>query len=380
MNVHPLLRALLLLLLLTGVCQADNNQDREKLEKLKKAMAELKKELESTRSERDKLQKTLETSEKDIGDLSKKARVLQQELKERQQNLNELREERSQLNQRKQSQQAHVGQHINAAYRLGSQGSLRLLLNQQDPTAVARNLKYYDYVIRARSDRISEFKTTIERINSIEPEIAFQTSKLEASHQQLSAKRQQLQSAQERRRQTLARLNADISSQGEELKSMNRDRSRLEQLLNQVAEWLNDIDVPQAEGDFASFKGKLPWPTNGRVLKNFGTTRVSNKLRWQGLLIGSTEGSPVTAIHHGRIVFSDYLRGHGLLIIIDHGGGYLSLYAHNQALYKELGEWVDGGDVIASVGTSGGQQQSALYFELRYKGQPTNPSRWFKPA
>lgn len=98
------------------------------------------------------------------------------------------------------------------------------------------------------------------------------------------------------------------------------------------------------------------------------------------MLIGANTGTPVTAVHHGRIVFSDYLRGHGLLIIIDHGDGYMSLYAHNQALYKELGEWVDGGETIASVGNSGGQHESALYFELRYKGQPTNPKRWFRPA
>jgi len=136
--------------------------------------------------------------------------------------------------------------------------------------------------------------------------------------------------------------------------------------------------LPENSASFASLKGKLPWPTDGRVLRNYGTPRVSDKMRWQGLLIGGNEGSPVRAVHHGRIVFSDYLRGQGLLLIIDHGAGYLTLYAHNQALYKELGEWVEAGELVAALGNSGGQQTAALYFELRHNGEPTNPKRWFK--
>jgi len=358
---------------------ADEKADREKLQKVKQAIAELKSELEATKSNRDKLLQTLEQAEKSVGELSKKATKLKSELNERKQTLNELRDERSQLNARKRSQQAQVGQHINAAYRLGQQSSLRLLLNQQDPTVVSRNIKYYDYMIRARSDRIGEFTQTIERINLIEPEIAFQTEKLAQNHRQLDAQYQQLTQAQKKRKATLSQLNSSIASGDHQLKTMVQDRSRLEELLNQVTAWLDDIKVPES-GQFSSFKGKLPWPTKGSVIKHFGASRVTNKVAWQGMLIRSAEGSPVSAVHYGRIVFSDYLRGHGLLIIIDHGNGYMSLYAHNQALYKELGEWVNVGETIASVGNSGGQQQSALYFELRYKGQPTNPKNWFKPA
>jgi len=360
--------------------QADEQADRQKLEEIKSSIAQLKAELEEARGSRAELQQTLEQSEKDISELNKKSEQLKRELNERQQTLEDLRSERRQLNQQKHTQQAQVSQHINAAYRLGQQTSLRLLLNQQDPTTVARNIKYFNYVITARTDKISDFTHTIERINRIEPEIAYQTTLLDQSHQKLNAQRQQLQAAQKKRQATLASINSKLSSGDLKLRNMYQDRQRLEKLMNQVSEWLKDIKVPQSDRRFANLKGQLPWPTNGKILKHFGNSRVANKITWQGMLIGARSGTPVMAVHHGRIVFSDYLRGHGLLIIIDHGDGYMSLYAHNQALYKELGDWVDGGETIASVGNSGGQFESALYFELRYKGHPTNPKRWFRPA
>lgn len=376
----PLRLCCLLLCLMSAVAFADAQSDRARLEEIRKSITALKAELQATKDSRDTLLNTLEKSEKSIGELTKKADQLRQELEERQVDLQGLRDERSELQSRKRQQQQQVSQHINAAYRLGQQGSLRLMLNQQDPAAVARNMKYYDYLIRARAGKIDEFAGTIERINQIEPEISYQTQKLAADQRQLQDKKKLLLSAQEQRRQTLAKLNTDLQGQDQELRSLNADRQHLEQLLSQVSAWMDDIEIPQSEGKFADLKGKLPWPTHGKVLRSYGSSRVSGKLSWQGMLIGSVPGSPVYAIHHGRIIFSDYLRGHGLLIIIDHGSSYMSLYAHNQALYKELGEWVDGGEVIASVGDTGGQQQSALYFELRYRGEPTNPKRWFRPA
>ncbi len=375
------LTTLLLCTLLCTSSFADDAQDRAKLEKVKKAIAELKAELEATKGSRDKLLKSLEDSEKSIGELNRKAEQLKKELNQRHDKLTDLREERGQLHSKKREQQKQVGQHINSAYRLGQQSSMRLILNQQDPTSVTRNIKYYNYIIQARAEKIDDFASTIARINSIEPEIAYQTQKLESNHRDLNQQKELLVSAQQNRKNTLGKLNQSISSSGQALKAMNRDRSRLEQLLNEVAEWLNEIEIPSASSDsFASAKGQLPWPANGKVVKHFGTSRVTNKMRWQGMLIRSSSGSPVSAVHHGRIVFSDYLRGHGLLIIVDHGDGYMSLYAHNQALYKELGEWVDRGEVIASVGNTGGLQNSALYFELRFQGQPTNPRKWFRPA
>ncbi len=362
-----------------SVNAAKTDQEKQ-LEKLRQTINSLKKELASTRTNRDEINKTLEKQEKNIGELSKKARKIESELKERQHKLKDLRDERSQLNDKKRHQENLVGDYINAAYRLGQQGNLRLLLNQEDPSRVSRNLRYYDYFVQARSEKITQYLTTIDRINSIEPEIAYETEKVRQNFASLSAQKDKLQEAQRSRRKVLASLNERINSQDKKLRSKMEDRRQLQKLLAKVIENISDIHFKGSETSFSSLKGKLPWPTKGKVVKRFGSNRIANKMKWEGMLISSNPGDPVQSVHYGRVIFSDYLRGHGLLIIVDHGTGFMSLYAHNQALYKELGEWVEQGDIIASVGSSGGQHDSALYFELRYNGKPTNPQRWLRRA
>ncbi|WNO08816.1 murein hydrolase activator EnvC family protein [Teredinibacter sp. KSP-S5-2] len=382
-NTHifrPLLIILALFIAGISPCHADEQQDKVRLERLKRSINELKAELEKTKSSRDEVLKSLEKTEKEIGQLNQKAEKLQQKVKDSQSNLDSLRDERSQLNQKKTSQKNQVSQHINAAYRLGTQSNIRLLLNQKDPTTVARNLKYYDYLVKARAQIISDYTDTIERINTIEPEIAYEAQKLQQNYNDLKKKRDQLASAQNQRQATIAKLTQNISSKGQKLEALHKDRDRLERLLNQVTSLIEDIDVPGAKSSFVSLKGKLPWPTQGRIKHQYGSRRADGQLLWEGLMIDAKAGAPVKAIHHGRIVFSDYLRGHGLLIIIDHGSGFMSLYAHNQTLYKEIGEWVEANETIASVGNSGGLDQAALYFQLRRNGKPTNPKYWIKSA
>lgn len=359
---------------------ANDSEKEKQLEQLKQTILKLKKELNATKSSRDEVSKSLENTEKNINDLSKKAKSIEKKLQDRREKLDNLRDERSQLNQEKGQQEGIVGDYVNAAYRLGDRGNLRLLLNQEDPTKVSRNLKYYDYLMTARAEKIARYIKTIERINKIEPEISRQTQLIESDLSLLEKQKQALEIAQSQRKQMLAKLNSRISNQGQQLNNLLEDRRQLEKLLSKVIENIADIKQRKGSEVFSSLKGKLPWPTKGKVLRRFGSNRIANKMRWEGLLISSKEGDPVRSVHYGRVVFSDYLRGHGLLIIVDHGAGFMSLYAHNRALFKELGEWVEGGDVIASVGNSGGQKDTALYFELRYKGKPTNPQRWLTRA
>ncbi|MFL0804096.1 MAG: peptidoglycan DD-metalloendopeptidase family protein [Agarilytica sp.] len=375
-----LLLAFTILTTLSLSVNAAKTDQEKQLEKLRQTINALKKELASTKTNRDEINQTLEKQEKNIGELSKKARKIEGELKERQHKLKDLRDERSQLNDKKRHQEGLVGDYINAAYRLGQQGNLRLLLNQEDPSRVSRNLRYYDYFVQARAEKITQYLTTIERINSIEPEIAYETEKVRQNFESLSTQKTKLQEAQRARRKVLASLNERINSQDKKLRSKMEDRRQLQKLLAKVIENISDIHFKGSETSFSSLKGKLPWPTQGKVVKRFGSNRITNKMKWEGMLISSNPGDPVRSVHYGRVIFSDYLRGHGLLIIVDHGTGFMSLYAHNQALYKELGEWVEQGDIIASVGSSGGQHDSALYFELRYNGKPTNPQRWLRRA
>ncbi|MFL0810065.1 MAG: peptidoglycan DD-metalloendopeptidase family protein [Agarilytica sp.] len=368
------------LLVSTPLAQAGDDDNAKRLKQLKATIQALRNELEAARNDRDDINKTLENAEKDIGELSKRANKIKKELDKRQHNLNDLRDERGQLEKNKTQQQSLVGDYINSAYRLGQQGNLRLLLNQEDPSRVSRNLRYYDYFVEARSEKIRAFLSTIERINQIEPEIAYQTEKVRQDFGALQSQKEKLKGAQNTRRQLLSKIEKQINNQDQKLRSKMEDRRQLQRLLSKVIENIADIKPENNNASFSSLKGSLPWPASGRVVRRFGSNRITNKMKWEGLLIKSNAGEPVRSVHYGRVVFSDYLRGHGLLIIVDHGAGYMSLYAHNQALYKELGEWVEQGDTIASVGNSGGRQDSALYFELRYQGRPTNPQSWLSRA
>lgn len=359
---------------------ADEAADKAKLEAVRKNINALKAELEKTKSDREKLLKSLEETEKNIGQLNKKAGDIKQQINQGETKLENLQDERSSLQIKKKNEQQHVGQHINAAYRLGQQSSLKLLFNQQDPATVARNIRYYDYFVQARSDKIASYTSTITRLESIEKEFSYETQRLKSNYASLKKQQQELASQKNQREATVAKLSKSISSKTGELSQLEKDRQNLAKLIQQVTQILDETELSNDTRKFAGLRGQLPWPAQGRVLNSFGSSRVGNKVQWQGMLIGANPGSPVKSVHNGRVVFSDYLRGHGLLIIVDHGAGYLSLYAHNEALYKELGEWVSAGETIASVGNTGGQQKSALYFELRHNGKPTDPKRWFKSA
>ena len=220
----------------------------------------------------------------------------------------------------------------------------------------------------------------LDELNSLEPKITAKTNQLESSNRQLQARVDELQSKQAKRKQTLAMLNKSIANKDQQLHKMDRDQKRLQRLLDTVVSAIANLSLSDDGQPFAKRKGKMTYPAKGAIVNRFGAPRINDRLRWDGLLIKASVGSHVSAIHHGRVVFSDYLRGHGLLMIVDHGDGYMSLYAHNQALLKDNGDWVSSGEVIARVGDSGGQNQAGLYFEIRHQGQPTNPSIWCRKA
>jgi murein hydrolase activator len=174
----------------------------------------------------------------------------------------------------------------------------------------------------------------------------------------------------------VAKLNESIAGKGAELKKLERDQQELQELLDAIEEAVVNLRVPDNYQPFKSAKGKMPWPVPGRASHRFGNSRNEGKMRWQGVRIPGKAGTPVKSIHHGRVVYADWLRGMGLLIIVDHGDGYMSLYAHNETLLKDVGEWVTAETPISTVGDTGGLDRPALYFEIRHKGKPTNPAGW----
>lgn len=285
-------------------------------------------------------------------------------------------------------QRAALARQIRAVYTIGQQEYVKILLNQQDPAAVTRTLTYYNYFHRARLARMQDIDENLIDLRATEKKIQQKTQKLEKTRKEQHREKEQLEKTRQKRAVVLAGLQQQILTKSERLSSMEENKRRLQNLLDSLAtvprqkppESESISPQPDSEGaehtPFAKLRGQLRWPSRGRLTTRYGSARKTGKLKWQGVNISAPEGTEVSAISHGRVAFADWLRGFGLLIIIDHGDGYMSLYGGNQSLFREVGDWVETGDVIASVGNSGGHQNSALYFEIRHNGKPANPLKW----
>ncbi len=375
------LRAVLLLtlsFLLPLPAGAESQAEAQaRLEALRGQIGQLQKELERTRGRYDGLSRKLRDTEQRIARVSRKLRSLEAELGKRQRRLAELRSEQIERRAELGDQRQMLGGQVRAAYAMGRQQYLKILLNQQSPAVVGRISTYYDYLNRARTERIGDLLQTLQALERLEHEIAEERRKLAEARDARLAEQRELQASRRDRAQVVSSLKRELSSKGVRLERMQKDERELLGLLESLAEVL--ADIPAEPGDrrpFAELKGKMTWPTRGPLLVRYGEPRKVGSMRWQGVMIQAGEGQAVRAISHGRVAFADWLRGYGLLIIIDHGDGYMSLYGHNQSLYKETGDWVEADEAIATVGDSGGQQRSALYFEIRRQGKPTDPRHW----
>jgi septal ring factor EnvC (AmiA/AmiB activator) len=368
---------LLLYLPQTGMGQADEEtRTRAQLARLQAEMGKLSRELESDLKQRDSLQAALRQSEKDIGAIRRDIEKTLKELEKLQGQLADMRRQRHELQVARGQQQELIIREIKAAYQMGKQGQLKILLNQERPDTMARAMAYYDYFYRARQDHIDNYLDTIDRINRLEPDIAAAAAQLQAAQETLDGQRQQLVAGKQQRERDLKKLNSAIVGKDRQLRQMGQDREELERLLEVIEQAIAEMQVPQEFQGFDTLKGSMPWPVRAKPSNRFGAKRSSSDMRWQGLVLPAAEGSSVSAIHHGRVVFADWFRGSGLLLIIDHGEGYMSLYANNQALLRDVGEWVTAGSAVATVGNSGGQRDAALYFEIRHNGKPVNPGSW----
>jgi len=351
-------------------------QHQAKLKELQATIALLKTEINKVKNSRDQLQDKLQGSEVDIASLLKKIERLKGDLASGKKQLSRLHKERAQLQRSKQQQQQHIAQHINSAYRMGQQGKLKLLLNQEDPAKLDRQLQYQQFIVAARNKKVQAYRQTIGQLDQLAIDIKEKTSQLKTSKLRFQERHQQLRLRQDQRQQTLATINQTLRNKDQQLAKSGRDQARLKHLLDQLSQALANIKLPNKSINFRKRKGKLSWPAQGKIRHRYGSQRPRGGLKWQGVFIQANDGMPVKAVHHGRVVFSDYLKGHGMLMIIDHGNDYMSLYAHNQTLFKETGEWVDNGETIAQVGNTGGLAEAGLYFEIRHRGNPSNPAKW----
>jgi septal ring factor EnvC (AmiA/AmiB activator) len=240
-------------------------------------------------------------------------------------------------------------------------------------------LVYYQYFGRARASQIAAINAHLDQLAGLDAELAAEEQRLTMLEDQQRGEVAKLQSARERRGRALVSLETESKSRAKELERLKEQQGGLEKLVRELRRALERIEkFPTDSKDaFARLRGKLAWPVAGRLVASFGQTRAGG-VKWDGVLLAGTQGTPVRAVYHGRVVYADWLSGLGLLTIIDHGDGYLSLYGHNERLYKEVGERVTAGDTIATVGDSGGRPRPELYFEIRKAGKPVDPRPWFK--
>lgn len=376
------LLALLLTAWLMPLCQAaddDLEAKTRQLNQVKSRIESVHQQMISTESQRDEQSRGLQKTEEQIGLIARRIRVTDQSLQRQQRELAELEAERGDARLKLDKHQSTLERQIRAAYAMGRQEKVKILLNQQDPAVVSRVMVYYDYFNQARIVQMSMIKESLRELNRIEREIAQEELRLQQLQAKNNNERQQLEAAQKGRLLIITSLDKQLKDKGQELDNLKSDENQLQSLISNIQEALSDLPLdPTAHEPFRTRKGRLPWPSSGRLVASFGSQREVGKLKWDGVMIAAPEGREVRAIHHGRVAFADWLRGFGLLLIIDHGDGYMSLYGHNQSLFKETGEWVEPGEVIAQVGSSGGRTTSGIYFGIRHNGAPENPIKWCK--
>jgi septal ring factor EnvC (AmiA/AmiB activator) len=357
---------------------SDEQQTRAKLEQLQRDIKRINREISTESTRKNTLQQQLREAELELGKLQRDMAANEAAIETSETEVAGLRARRGELEQARDAQQARIALELKTAWQLGQQGQLKVLLNQENPHTVARAMAYYRYFFQARNELVSTYRQTLAELAELELQLAATLDQLAVQQAALANQQASLVAAQATREQAVAELNDSLQGKARQLQKLEQDRAELENLLAAIEKAVAELELPDDYQPFKAARGKMPWPLPGKHSNSFGRPRNEGKMRWQGVTIPTREGSSVKAIHHGRVVYADWLRGSGLLVIIDHGDGYMSLYAHNQSLLREVGEWVSAGTPISTAGNSGGQEQSALYFEIRHQGKPINPSSWCK--
>lgn len=364
------------------------------LKKIQGEIRQLRSTLDAARNRQEELRTKLRATETDMGKTSHSLKKLQQQLQRHTRELQQLHQRQQQHQAQLSAHRATLAQQLRANYAMGHQDFLKIVLNQQDPAVLGRTLGYYEYFHRARITHIDNITENLAELETLEQTTQEQARRLAQSQAETEQTQKELEKSRKKRSVVLAALNNEIQNKEQRLQQLLEDERELAKLLKRLRDAQKrvkpapkpgqptpptaprDKDKSDPGSAFGRLKGKLAWPAQGPLAAHYGTSRKLGTSKWQGVLIAAPEGAEVRAIARGRVVFADWMRGFGLLMIVDHDDGYMTLYGQNQSLNKGVGDPVEGGDVIASVGNSGGQMDPGLYFEIRRDGTPVNPASW----
>ncbi len=352
--------------------------EEESLEVVRNQIRILEEKLAEQNVERDRNHRALRQVEVEISSRSTKLRVIQEELRGQQEQTQALGLEIEAAEAQLIRERDALSNQVRMNYLSGRQEKLKLLLNQESPARLGRMMIYYDYLNRARRERVNIVITETANLAELESNSRDSLSRLMGLEEAQETELLELEGARQERQIAINRIETDILGAGGDIARLREEEERLRQVIEEVRALLSDFPI-DLEVDFERTKGTLLWPVSGPLINNYGDSREEGQLTWSGVLISAPSGTPVRAIHQGRVAYADWLPGLGLLVIVDHGDGYMSLYGHNETILKESGDWVAPGEAIAQAGDSGGQARQALYFEIRHEGLPMDPGLWLVP-
>jgi septal ring factor EnvC (AmiA/AmiB activator) len=384
------------------------SQDAD-LKKLNSEIQQKQQELKKKQQEHTQITSSLKKTETELSLIVREKNTLQQAISQQLEELSNLVSEEKSLLILKAEQEEKIALQVNASYRLGHAKNAKVILNQTDSRAISRSLVYSDYLTRARLELLKNYEATLEKINTNKLAIEEKNKELLSNQSIIAEKEEIIKVSYQKRNEALKDLQNSISTDTSKINELKNNHAKLQELLNKIKAQqlaaqkatekakrdrelaqqkvkkssdvksttiIKPLSLPDNHQPFAQTKGRLPWPVKGHLDNRYGKTRKPGDFRWEGIAFIAPMGAEVKSIHSGQVVFADWFRGKGFLLIIDHGNGYMTLYAHNQTLLKKAGEQVSSGDVIATVGNSGGLTSPELYFELRHQGKPINPNYW----
>ncbi len=379
--MKPFPSLILLLLLATFPLRAQNEDGElakikeQELEEVREKISDLKASMDKSAASRDRVTGELQTAEIEISEKRMRLKELQRERDYSSKRKAELDGRIEQRQAELEHESTELAEQVRAAFMSGGQERVKLLLNQRDPATLGRLLSYYRYFNDYRANNIQIVHAHISELATLRSQVAAEEARLAGLARERYDELGQLNTAQETRQSLLAALHGRIANEGKEIEQLAAQEKDLSRLIDELTSILSDYPI-SSEDPFSEHKGRLTWPVAGTLLHDFGQPRVSDRLRWNGVVLAAPRGREVRVVYHGRVVFSDWLAGLGLLVIVEHGEGYMTLYGYNESTMKNAGDWVAPGDVIATVGDSGGQARSALYFEIRRGTEPLNPRQW----
>ena len=366
-----ILRILIALIFISPILAEEKND----LNKLNNKISELKKSLVGHGETQESLNDQLEKTELSLAKIISKIRAFEKKIDSLNRRIENLNEQKNNLAAYLRKQQYLIKNYIKFLHRQGTEEPLKLILKQQNPKNINRILEYYNYFINARNEKINSYKEKIKELNITQKLISAQKLELMRNRSELRERKNSFLSLQSSRSLTMKKLNSKINSSKLKLALYADQKANLEILLRKKTHALNNYSSASSKNNFYENKGKLPWPVNAYPSNKYDL-KSNSSMHSKGWLLKTNAGSPVRVVHDGKIIFANYLKGLGLLMIVSHGDGFMTLYAHNQFLLKKMGDWVLKGEDIARVGNTGGLDEHALYFEVRKNGKPSNPKFW----